>query len=242
MDNTSALPIVPGKSTNFLVAGMLPNTTYLIRSVNNGVASAPLTFTTGSLPSDLAFPKFTVLQPPAAGTDLTQTTIYHTGGSQGAPNQVDVLSTNLAGQINWYYDPVVNNFGGFAPTILPGGTVLMLGGGAGAGAGGGPDLRQINLAGEPLRETNFNAVNAQLVAMGDRPIDDFTHDAMLLPNGDTVVLATDHATINLNGVPTRSPVTRSSSSTRTSRLCGTGMPSTSLTPTVCPPTGERPTG
>ena len=39
--NTSTLPIVPGKSTNFLVAGMLPNTTYLIRSVNNGVASAP---------------------------------------------------------------------------------------------------------------------------------------------------------------------------------------------------------
>ena len=39
--NTSAQPIVPGKSTNVLVAGMLPNTTYLIRSVNNGVASAP---------------------------------------------------------------------------------------------------------------------------------------------------------------------------------------------------------
>ena len=39
--------------------------------------------------------------------------------------------------------------------------------------------------------------------MGDRRIDDFTHDAMLLPNGDTVVLADDHATINLNGVPTR---------------------------------------
>ncbi len=28
------------------------------------------------------------------------------------------------------------------------------------------------------------------------------HDIQLLPNGDTAVLATDHATINLNGTPT----------------------------------------
>ena len=126
--NTSAQPIVPGKSTNVLVAGMLPNTTYLIRSVNNGVASAPLTFTTGSLPTDLTFPTFTVLQPPAPGTDLTQTTIYHTGTGQSASNGVQVLSTNLAGQVNWYYDPLVNNFSAYGPTILPGGTVFLLGG------------------------------------------------------------------------------------------------------------------
>src|ERR1017187_7644257 len=31
--NTSPLPIVPGESTNFIVAGMLPNTTYLMRHV-----------------------------------------------------------------------------------------------------------------------------------------------------------------------------------------------------------------
>ena len=96
--DTSSQPIVPGKSTNFLVAGMLPNTTYLIRSVlNNGVASAPLPFTTGSLPTNLAFPTFTVLQPPAAGTDLTQTTIYHTAGDQGR----DESSGCLIDQPGW---------------------------------------------------------------------------------------------------------------------------------------------
>ena len=50
--STAPLPIVPGESTNFLVAGMLPNTTYLMRHVlDDGTASAPLTFTTGS-PAD----------------------------------------------------------------------------------------------------------------------------------------------------------------------------------------------
>ena len=40
---------------------MLPNTTYLMRDVlNDGTASAPLTFTTGSLPTNLTFPIFTV--------------------------------------------------------------------------------------------------------------------------------------------------------------------------------------
>ena len=55
--NTSPLPIVPGESTNFIVAGMLPNTTYLMRDVlDDGTVSAPLAFTTGSLPADLQFP------------------------------------------------------------------------------------------------------------------------------------------------------------------------------------------
>ena len=58
---------------------------------------------------------------------------------------------------------------------------------------------------------------------------------MLLPNGDTAVLATDVETIPLNGIPTdvRRP-TRSSSSTRTSRLCGTGMASTGLSTSRLP--------
>ncbi len=69
--DTAPLPIVSGESTNFIVAGMLPDTTYQMRYVlANGAVSAPLPFTTGSLPSNLNFPKFSVVQPPAPGTDL----------------------------------------------------------------------------------------------------------------------------------------------------------------------------
>ena len=50
--STAPQPIVPGKSTNFLVAGMLPNKIYLMRSVlDNGTISAPLSFKTGALPT-----------------------------------------------------------------------------------------------------------------------------------------------------------------------------------------------
>src|SRR5262245_17806850 len=59
--NTDTLPTVPGKSTNVFVAGMLPDTTYEMRHVfSDGTGSAPLLFTTGALPTTLAFPTFTV--------------------------------------------------------------------------------------------------------------------------------------------------------------------------------------
>ena len=49
----------------------------------SGTVSAPLAFTTGSLPANLQFPKFTVVQPPAAGTDLSQSEIFHAGLPSG---------------------------------------------------------------------------------------------------------------------------------------------------------------
>ena len=49
--NTDARAVVPGKSTNFFVAGMLPNTTYQMRHVfSDGTGSAPVLFTTGACP------------------------------------------------------------------------------------------------------------------------------------------------------------------------------------------------
>src|SRR4051812_4287518 len=66
--STNDLPSSPVKSTNFFVAGMLPNTTYQMRDVfSDGAASATLLFTTGSLPATLSFPTFTVQQPPGPG-------------------------------------------------------------------------------------------------------------------------------------------------------------------------------
>ena len=136
--NTSPLPIVPGESTNFIVAGMLPNTTYLMRHVlDDGTVSAPVAFTTGSLPANVNFPTFTVVQPPAAGTDLSQSEIFHAGFGKGkAVNTANTLATDLNGNVIWYYDPVANGFRGYAQNLEPGGTVMMLGGHAVGDAGG----------------------------------------------------------------------------------------------------------
>jgi hypothetical protein len=196
--STAPVPIVPGESTNILVAGMLPSTTYVMQDVlNDGTTSAPLTFTTGSLPKNLTFPTFTVQQPPVPSTDLTQNIVFHVG--IGAPHgTVDTLATDLMGNIVWYYDPVANAFTSYAPSAVPGGTVLLLGGTLNR-ISGVNTLREVDLAGDTLRETNINAVNAELAAMGQPTIGDFNHDAQRLPNGDTAVLATVGKTIKING-------------------------------------------
>ncbi len=203
--NTVPLPIVPGESTNFIVAGMLPNTTYLMRDVlADGTVSAPLSFTTGSLPANLQFPTITVVQPPAAGTDLSQSMIFHAGiNKTTAITAVNTLATDLNGNVIWYYDPVANNFPSYAQNIEPGGTVMLLGGNVVGVAAGYNTLRQVDLAGDTLRQTDIRAVNAKLAAMGQPQILDFDHEAKLLPNGDTVVLASTPKIVNYKGKPTR---------------------------------------
>ena len=67
---------------------------------------------------------------------------------------------------------------------------------------GANTLREVDLAGDTLRETNVDAVNAELAALGQHSITDFNHDAQRLPNGDTAVLATTPRTINVKGKPT----------------------------------------
>src|SRR5262249_22823110 len=69
---------------------------------------------------------------------------------------------------------------------------------------GATTLREIDLAGDPLRETNVDAVNAELAAMGQPSTTDFNHDAQRLPNGDTAVLAYSQKTIDVHGTPTTS--------------------------------------
>jgi arylsulfate sulfotransferase len=201
--DTSALPIVPGESTNFIVAGMLPDTTYLMRYVlDDGTVSAPLAFTTGSLPPYLTFPTFTVVQPPAAGTDLSQGVIFHAGiQPANSFNTVNTVATDLNGNVIWYYDPVANNFPGYAQDIEPGGTVNILGGRAVGNTASYNTLREVDLAGDTLRQTTVAAVNAELAARHQPRIIDFDHEAKLLPNGDTVVLGGTRKTVNFHGKP-----------------------------------------
>jgi hypothetical protein len=204
--NTAPLPIVPGQSTNFIVAGMLPNTTYVMRHVlDDGTISAPLTFTTGSLPSNVTFPSFSVVKPPGAGIDPNHKTIFHAGVNKGDAswNTANTLATDLNGNVIWYYDPVANDFRGYAQNLEPGGTIMMLGGRAVGVAAGYNTLRQVDLAGNTLRETNINAINARLSALHQPKILDFDHEAKLLPNGDTVVIASTPRVVNYRGRRTK---------------------------------------
>lgn len=203
--STNDLASKPDLSTNFFVAGMLPNTTYEMRNVfSDGTASAPQLFTTGSLPSNLSFPTFTVQQPPGPGSDLDQGMIFHQFG-QFPSNAPNPLATDLSGRVVWYYDVSQSGFTRtyVGQSLVPGGTVLVLGVDQHAPLPATLDvLREIDLAGNTVRETNIDAVNAQLTALGDHSIFSFTHDVERLPNGQTAVIASTERTIDVNGTPT----------------------------------------
>ena len=194
---TSPQVVIPGQSTNIVVADMDPNTAYLMRYVtDSGVASSPLGFTTGSLPSNLNFPSDSVLEGPNAGTDLAAGTLMHF--AVGVPkNTVATFATDLAGQVVWFY-----NDHGQTPelgtSISPGGTILAISDILPSGAGDGASVEAINLAGDVVQKTNIYAVNAELAGLGDRPVVNFDHDAQLLPNGDTAVVV--QMTKSVNGV------------------------------------------
>jgi hypothetical protein len=203
--STNELPSMPGKSTNFFVAGMLPNTTYKMRYVrSNGTVSSPQLFTTGALPTTLTFPTFTVQQPPGPGSDSKEDMIFHQFG-KSPTNVPNPLATDLNGIVLWYYDAshsgLTFTFSG--QSLVPGGTVLLIGIDADPHVPNARNiLREIDLAGDTVRETNLDAVNAELTAMGHDQIYSFSHDVERLPNGQTAVIGLTERTVNINGTPT----------------------------------------
>jgi hypothetical protein len=187
---------------------MLPNTTYEMRHVvsshHHHHHSSPLLFTTGSLPTTLTFPTFTVQQPPGPGSDLGEDMIFHQ--LTKSPTNVPItLATDLQGRVVWYYDlsHSGDTFSFPGQSLVPGGTVLLIGADHDAPLPGSRNvLREIDLAGNPVRETNIDAVNTQLTALGHDIIYSFNHDVQRLPDGETAVSGLTERTVNINGTPT----------------------------------------
>ncbi len=180
-----------GQGMNFYLAGMRANTTYLVHHViGSPVASRPdrlassaqpltegpgLTLTTGALPTGLPVPSI-VQAPPAPPGDsvLLYSNLF------GPP-----FATDTQGNVIWYYPSK------FTLLTRPetGGRFLVIVAEQ-SSAGFGQILREIDVAGNTLRETDTTRVNAQLAAMGKRAIGMFHHDAIGLPDGGVAVLAT----------------------------------------------------
>jgi hypothetical protein len=207
--STNTLPCERGRSRNFVVAGMRANTTYEMVHRGGGESenapATPLLFTTGTPPATLSIPAFTVRQAPGPGADLSRGLIYHNLAARPGPNQVNLLATDLSGGLVWYYDPLASGLVGIAQpgsAPLPRGTVL-LGGRDSHRTIGLNVMREIDLAGNPLRETNIDAVNAQLKASGREIVYGFHHEISRLPGGDIVTLGWTQRTIDVNGTPTR---------------------------------------
>src|SRR5262249_47046413 len=124
---------------------------------------------------------------------------------RGASNVPNPLATDLQGRVVWYYDTtrsgLTSTFAG--QSLVPGGTVLLLGADHDSPLPGSRNvLREIDLAGNVVRETNLAAVNAELTATGHDAVSSFTHDVERLPDGRTAVLGQVERTVNINGTPT----------------------------------------
>ncbi len=172
-------------SMNFYIAGMEASQTFLMSyQVDTGgtiTTSAQAAFTTGTIPASVKFPAMTVAVPPVAGQSDTTDRIVLSGFA-AAP--YPITATDLNANVIWYYPS--------SPTQLtrsvPGGTILTIADGTGTGTGvWGPAitrqqiLREIDLAGNTVRETNADRVMEQLTAMGmTDPLGCFNHDAIRL--------------------------------------------------------------
>jgi len=164
----------PPASMTFEIAGMLPSTPYSVYAQTKTGSTAKngfmVTFITGALPDKVPFPIFKVKVPKAGPpSDTSNPVILHNliQFGAGATNFPDV-ATDLSGNIIWYYYPNNLTNGNLLTRPLPGGGLITLQ----DDVSWDPNvtreqlLRQVDLAGNIVRETNMGIIQQQLLALG----------------------------------------------------------------------------
>ncbi len=174
--STPARPCLAEGSMNFWLAGLQKNTSFVAHHVvNNVAAKRDLEFRTGAeIPLEF-FP-----QTPVVGPSQSPDYPYVVHSALGERPS----ATDLDGNLVWYY-----------PELLTSLTRVEQGGrmwGFLQDLSGPPEaqvLREFDLAGITLRETDAAAINEQLKVRGVHAITGFHHEARSLPGGKVVALA-----------------------------------------------------
>jgi len=96
------------------------------------------------------------------------------------------VARNLSGAPIWYYNTTIHGPLTYCLRPVTGGTFLLIP--APTPALAQRIIREVDLAGNTLKETNEQRISEQLVAMGKQPIVGVHHDAIRLPNGNTAVV------------------------------------------------------
>ena len=194
VSRTPSQPCHPSISSNIYVAGMRPDTVYQIRSeVVSGskvTASDYLPFHTGMLDGD--FPPVEIVVP-VTSNDGSEPVIIYSAASLGIGARP--FATDLQGRVIWYL-----RSGDFLTRVLPGGRFLVLADGLNSVNNTHEEqvFKEIDLAGNVIRETNIGRVAEQLESHGIHSdchlsgrecVSGFHHEAIRLPNGHTLVVA-----------------------------------------------------
>ncbi len=186
-----------GKTMNFYVAGMKPSTKYSMTGVylSGGIVAGftnTVTYTTSALPSGLAIPANTIISPApaAAASEPILVHSYLFGGQ----NWVQT-GTDLSGNVVWYYQPW-DGAGGYLTRAQIGGYFWFIG-----NENTDPyqqALREFDVAGNTVIETNVGRVNEQLMAAGQPVITDVDHELRTMGNGDILMIGSTDAVLGAN--------------------------------------------
>ena len=187
-----------GGTVSIYVAGMLANTAYHMQAavqLQNGITANDVdhTFTSGT---PLVTPNLTVIATPGLTPQSGLEQLTNIIGSKG------IVVTDLQGNVLWTY-ALPNSLSADdieGVKLLPNGHFLMTideGSTAGFPAGGPPPpagaiiaIREIDLAGNIVREISTNDLTSELQAAGHNfTLRQFHHEITPLPNGHWLVLA-----------------------------------------------------
>ena len=195
LSRTPAQPCRGSISNNVYVAGMRPETEYRMRSelISGTTVKAGdwLSFRSGIV--DGAFNPVSIVVPRANGAATSEPVIIHS--AESLAGGIRPFATDLQGRLIWYLrvsDGITR--------VLPGGRFLSQGDGSNSVNSTREEqmLREYDLAGNILHETNAGAVGEQLAAHGIHSdcraggkecLSGFHHEAIRLPNGHTLAIA-----------------------------------------------------
>jgi arylsulfate sulfotransferase len=192
---TSTQPCRGTISSNVWVAGMRSDTVYQLRPewmTGTRVALgdwAP--FHTGLLDGETA--PVSIPTPYAGGSSVSDPVLVYSAIALGGGKRP--FATDLQGRVIWY-----SPFADMVTRVLPGGRFLMIAEGQNSvnSTKNEQVLREVDLAGNIVRETNAGRVAEQLERYGIHSdckiggkecVSGFHHEAIRLPNGHTMVIA-----------------------------------------------------
>jgi len=178
-----------GGVVQIFVAGMMPNTTYHMRADatfadGTQAVDQDQTFTTGS-PLASRIPVMTVTNPnglpPSSGPILWHLT-------EGTSNQLQIVASDEAGNLIWYYD-YPSSLGVPQPVkLLPNGHMLINLSVGGVSSNPGT-VQEIDLAGDIISQFTAAQLNTWLSNAGiDLTVATIHHDFLPLPNGHLILI------------------------------------------------------
>jgi len=202
-----------GGQVSIFVAGMLPSTLYHMQATvafSNGITAndSDHTFTTQALPANLHLQVTATTTPgmtPQSGLELLNPLL-------GTPT--GVIVSDLSGNTLWAYADPGNTALNFIDGVkmLPDGNFLMVIGSNSSTPLNGPipagainEIREVNLAGDTVREITINDLNTELAAATcaecDVTLDTFHHDVTPLPNGHWIIIGNTTEMLSSTSTP-----------------------------------------